>query len=270
VRPAVAVIGNLAVDVVDGGSPRIGGGAYHCARALRLLGVQALIVTKLGADQPPRLLHDLLALGLPVVSHQAGSTARFAHEYDGAQRTTALVELGEPWTPDDVRGWMARALAGVRWVHAAALARSDFGADTLAEVASGGRRLSFDAHGLVRAERTGPLEMDAAYDPALLDHLTALKLADDEAAHVLGGARRESLGELPIPEVLLTHGAHGSVIHADGEERRIEARPVAADPTGAGDAFAAAYAVGRVRGLPPYPAAVAASRLVEALLARGA
>ena len=44
-RP-VAVVGNLAIDIVEGAAERVGGGAFHCGRALRLLNTPARLVTK--------------------------------------------------------------------------------------------------------------------------------------------------------------------------------------------------------------------------------
>jgi sugar/nucleoside kinase (ribokinase family) len=266
VRAAVAVIGNLARDVVDGGAPRPGGGPFHCGRALRLLGVPAHIVTKLAPDDAGALLRGLLSLGVPVTWRAASSTAVFLLDYDGQSRTTTIGELGETWTPADVEGWVGRALRGVAWLHVAPLARSDFPVETLAALARG-RRLSLDAQGLVRPAHTGVLAPDREYDPRLLDYVTVLKLAEEEAEVVLDRVDRASIESLGVPEVLLTLGPRGSVLYADGREQRIRCNPVETNPTGAGDAFAAAYAVARSRGRPPYAAAVGATRLVEALLA---
>ena len=261
----MAVIGNLARDVVDGGRPRPGGGPFHCARGLRLLSTPAQIVTKLAAEDD-RLLHGLFALGVPVSWRPASSTSTFALDYVGQVRTTTLVELGEPWTPEDALGWVGRALVGVPWVHAAPLARSDFPAETVAALARG-RRLSLDAQGLVRPARTGVLDPDAEYDPAILEHLTVLKLAEEEAEVVLDRVDRASIEALGVPEVLLTLGPRGSILYARGEERRIRCHPVDRNPTGAGDAFTATYVAARAAGRPPFAAAVSATRLVVALLA---
>src|SRR5205823_623776 len=70
-----------------------------------------------------------------------------------------------------------------------------------------GRRLSFDGQGLVRPPRTGPLELDADYDPELLRHVSILKLAEEEAA-VLG-----DLSALDVPEIVVTHGTRGCHVH---------------------------------------------------------
>ena len=74
------------------------------------------------------------------------------------------------------------------WVHVAPLLRSDFPAETLAALARG-RRLSFDGQGLVRASEPGPLRLDADFDPAMLEHVQILKLAEEEA-EVVGASRQ--------------------------------------------------------------------------------
>src|SRR5262245_66042694 len=95
--------------------------------------------------------------------------------------------LGPSWTPADLRG-----LERADWVHVGALARSDFPAGTLAELARD-RRVSFDGQGLVRPARTGPLELDSDYDPEVLRHVAVLKLAE-EGARVLVGEPGEDAG----------------------------------------------------------------------------
>ena len=117
-----------------------------------------------------------------------------------------------------------QGLAGARWVHAGALARSDFPAETMAELARG-RRVSLDGQGLVRPARTGPLELDADFDPEVLRHVTILKLAEEEAEALLGGEPTEdALRELGVPEVLVTFGSLGSLVLANGQLERVDAR----------------------------------------------
>jgi hypothetical protein len=223
--PALAVVGNLSLDRVDGGPPRAGGAPFWAARALRVLGAPALVAVKCALEDRRVLAPPLVALGLPVVWLSGESTAAFSFRYSGDLREMVVDAVGSPWTAEDVRG-----LQRVRWVHVGALASSDFPAETLAELARG-RVVSFDGQGLVRPARTGPLELAVDAD------LDALR--------------------------------HVSLVLADGRLAHVPAQPVGGpvDPTGAGDAFSAAYLVARSSGHAPAAAARRATALVTGLLA---
>jgi sugar/nucleoside kinase (ribokinase family) len=260
VRP-LAVVGNLSLDRVDGGEPRAGGAPFHAARALRLLGRPAFIGAKAADDDRRLLLPPLVRFGLPVLWRSGSSTAAFSFSYEGDRRSMVVDALGPAWTVDDLRG-----LERADWVHVGALARSDFPASTLAALARG-RHLGLDGQGLARPDRTGPLALDADFDPAVLRHLSVLKLAEEEAFALVGWTDEEALRSLGVPEVVVTLGSRGSLVLA---ERRpltpVPVRPVETDPTGAGDAFFAAYLASRASGYAPVPSARRASAIVAALL----
>ena len=263
----LAVIGNLSRDVVAGGPPRPGGAPYYGARALRLLGVRSLIVTKCAEEHRSELVPPLVALGVPVTCKPAQATPAFSFDYDGDRRRMTVEALGDPWTAEDASGWVAEALAGAAWLHVGSLLRGDFPRETLAELARG-RRLSLDGQGLVRARRVGPLALDREFDRRVLDHVSILKLAEEEAVALVERTDASSLGSLGVPEILVTRGARGATVLADGAVVDVPARPVAtADPTGAGDVLAVAYLASRSAGSPPASAARRATALVAALLA---
>jgi sugar/nucleoside kinase (ribokinase family) len=248
----LAVVGNLSIDRIDGRPPRIGGGPYHAARALRLLSARGEVVTRCADADRRFLLPRLAALGLPLQLLPAMHTTAFTFAYDGETRTMSIDAIGDPWTPRDARAVDRR----VRWLHVAPLVRSDFPAETLA-VLGRGRRLLLDGQGLVRRPQVGPLALDDAFDPELLRHVTILKLAEDEAAIV---------GDVDVPERVVTLGSRGAIVYARGRETYVPAWPLARDPTGAGDAFAAAYLVSRAAGHAPAAAARRATSVVGASL----
>ena len=257
----LAVVGSVALDRVQGGPPRVGGGPYYAARALRSLHVRAVIVAKCAAPDRSRVLPPLAQLGFPLEWRDSAQTAAFSIEYDGDRRRMYMDAIADPWTRDEVR------LPGVRWVHVAPLARSDFPPETLSALARG-RRLSLDGQGLVRAARVGPLEVDADYDPALLRSVSILKLAEEEAELLVDGLHERALARLEVPEVLVTLGSRGCIVFHEGIAELVRASPVQnADPTGAGDSFAAAYLAARSRGTAPPAAARRACALVADLLA---
>jgi sugar/nucleoside kinase (ribokinase family) len=261
----LGVVGLVSLDRVDGGLPRLGGAPFYAAQALRVLGHPARLVTKLAPEDSGRGLH---ALGIPTEVGTAAKTISFRIENDSdGGRRLELEEPGDPWTIEDARGWVARALAGADWVHAGALTRADFPAETLALLARG-RMLSLDGQGLVRPSSVGPVEMDAAYDPAVLRHVALLKLSREEADALGLRLDDRSLGSLGVREIVVTLGGQGCVVYADGLAELVPTRRVdVADPTGAGDQFMAAYLAYRRGGHAPTSAARLASSLAGQLLA---
>jgi sugar/nucleoside kinase (ribokinase family) len=262
----LGVVGLTALDLVDGGPPRAGGAVYYAARVLRFLGHPAVVATKF-AEQDRTALAQLFSLGLPVETAPASSTISFRIDNEPGGRRMAIESLGDPWTPEEARGWVARALAGTDYVHAGALTQADFSPETLAALAAG-RILSFDGQGLVRRARKGNLVLDTDFDRELLQHVDILKL-DEEEADALGvGEDERSLASLGVPEVVVTLGHRGAIVYADGQAKHVSTRRLGGiDPTGAGDQFIAAYLSYRRRGHGPPSAARCANDAVYALLA---
>lgn len=218
------------------------------------------------AQSDAALLAPLQELGLPVVWRPSPATATFRLRYVHGVRETAIEALGAPWTVADARGWLGDALRDVDWVHAGATWRGEFPAETLAALARG-RRLSLDGSGLVRPGRLGPVQRDADFDRSVLAHVALLHLSEQEAAVLGVELHQRSLRALGVPEIVVTLGERGSVVLADGLAELVPARAVpGADPTGAGDAFTAAYIVHRRRGNGPVPAAAKATEVVHRLL----
>ena len=257
----VAVVGNLSLDLVDGAPPRVGGPPYYAARALAALGARAVVRAKSTEADRPLVLPPLEALGLPVEWRPGASTASYAFSYEGDRRLMDVRELGSPWSVEDVAGLDAE------WVHVGALFRGEFPAETLAALAETGVRLSFDGLGLVRPAETGPLVLRPEAQTAFLRYVSVLKLSEEEALALVGGLDEQPLSELGVPEVIVTLGSRGCIVVVEGQLFRVPADPLDVEPTGAGDAFAAAYVVERSRGNAPLQAAENATQLVHGLLA---
>ena len=198
------MIGPLSRDVVDGRERGIGGGPWYAGRALRALGQEAVVVAKCGEPERRSYLRRLASLGLPVSLAAAGETTSFSFRYDAEGHREMRVEaIGEPWSEGDDPD---SALRGVDWVHVAPLLRDDFSPERLERIARR-RRMLLDGHGLVRARRVGPLELDGDFDRELLRHVSVLKLAEEEAQAILGHGDLEELRGLGVPEVVVTFGA---------------------------------------------------------------
>ena len=261
--PRLAILGNAARDRIGGGEPRPGGCPPFAVGALRALGREGRVVTHLAPADAALFEPALAAPGVEVVVLPARETAAFAIAPDGEARSLVVEAVGEPWSPADA----ARA-GDAAWAHAAPLLRGDFPPETLAALARGGRRVSLDAQGLVRVRRRGPLRLDGGFDAGLLAHVTALKVAEDEAAVLApAGLGEEEAARLGVPELLLTLGSRGCVVFTPEGAVEVGARPVAGiDTTGAGDLFMAGYAAARCEGAAPAAAAARASALVARLL----
>jgi len=217
------------------------------------------VVTRSAEADRRVLTAPLAALGVPWTWREAPTTTTFEIVYDGEEREMSIGDPGSSWTLDD-----ARSVGRADWVQVGGLTRADFPAEVLAVLARD-HRLALDGQALVRPATTGRLVLDAEFDPKVLRHVTALKLNEEEV-EALGGEER--VAELDVPELLLTHGSTGALLVARGIREHIPVRRIdTADPTGAGDAFLAAYAWARAAGHRPVSAArhaaTTAARVLE-------
>jgi sugar/nucleoside kinase (ribokinase family) len=252
----IALIGNLSRDLQPGRPPRVGGGSFHGARALQRVRVPARVIARCAVDDRDELLPPLVRLGTPTRYVPGESTNTFSFSYDGDVRTMSIDALGDAWKPSDIP-----ELPSAPWVHVAPLARGEFPVETVAALARRGR-VSFDGQGLVRVPEVGPLRLDDDFDREILRHIWVLKLADEEA-EVLGDP-----AALGVREVVVTHGSRGSTIYCGGKSEYVPARHTGTDPTGAGDAFATSYIVGRNAGFSPTGSARRATAVVASMLSR--
>lgn len=263
--PGVTVLGNLAVDRIDGRPPSAGGCPTFAGLPLQAIGGGRIVTRAALADAP--LFDDVLqGSGVPVDLLAAASTSAFGLHYAGDHRAMTVDAIGPTWSPDDLDAAAIRT----EWVHVAPLLRTDFPASTLAALAARGHRVAYDGQGLVRAARLGPLRVDADFDSGVFEALSILKLADDEAPMLTGGApfdERHAVA-LGVPEIVVTYGSRGCDLFVDGERDHVPPAFAVSGvhATGAGDTFTVAYVGARARGDTPRAAAEAASQLVSELL----
>ena len=268
--PTVAVIGNLVRDVVAGAPPRPGGAVFYQASVFGALGhtEDVHLVTRCAPEDRELLVEPLDRFGLPVTWRPARETQSFSFHYEGERRVMDVVALGDPWTPDDIDGWVAQAIGDTSWIMLGALTRADFPPETLAALRRDGRQLLVDAQGLVRRGTLGPLVRDGQVPPESFASVRALKLNEAEATALVGGTEPADLRRLCVPEVVLTLGSHGALVVTAATADRVAATPIegTVDPTGAGDMFWVSYLVARSEGADPVEAARAASETTSRLL----
>ena len=176
---------------------------------------------------------------------------------------------GDPWTPEDARGWAARGLAAPTGSSSAA-SRAPTSRPRRSPQLARDRRL-LDRRPGARRARAAPARSSwtPSFDPEVLRHATRAQ------ARRGGGARRS-----PAPSSRRTlRGArrargrrHVRLARLAGRRRRAASSASAsdpshsADPTGAGDAYCVAYLDARATGHSPGSAARRASALVSGLL----
>lgn len=269
-RAELTLIGNVALDRVNRGPWTCGGCPAFAPYVFARLHARGMIYAAC-ADADVPMFRALVAGGSVAFRFmRAVATTRFELNYSGdygERRSMVLHTVGHAWTEADID----RLEIDSEWVHLAPLLRSDFSAAAVARLAARGHRVAYDGQGLVRVPRIGELTLDAWYDPEMLQHLTVLKLSEDETA-VLGAKRGreralESLSD--IPELLLTLGFRGAEIRVGGAVTHVAPDRVVegVQTTGAGDAFMIAYLIGRDRGLAPAAAATLGANVAAAMLA---
>ncbi len=253
----VGIVGQTARDLMsgpEGGAPveRLGGAPVYSARALRFAGHEPIVVAKGphldgAVNLPSRTMFvsrlELLAAGL---------------------RQT-IEATGDPFTAQEAVETIAPALADCRWVLLGGQTAGDFPPETIAALVDAGLRVIVDAQGLARGPHPGPVRL-RPFPLEALDGATAVKLNEDEARALGVGRDERALRRLGLPEVIVTLGERGALVIADGTSAFVEpTAPPFANPTGAGDSWAALYAAARGAGANPGAAAEQATHGVEAL-----
>ena len=163
VRP-LAVIGNLSRDVVAGGAPRIGGGPWHAARALRTLRPGATLFAQVRRAGAARL---------PAAAR--GDRARRRRSSPGGETTGVLHVVRRARHPDDDGRRDRRAVARAR---GAAGAPRDASSGCTSRRCSAATSTPQRSQRLARGRRhparragpraraaVGPLVLDADFDP---------------------------------------------------------------------------------------------------------
>lgn len=262
----VTVLGNLAIDRIDGAPQSPGGCASFAGVALEAADVHGRIVAM--AAERDHALFDSLSehLGPLLRILPADRTSSFRLDYvDVDHRQMSVDAIGPVWGEAEINA----ADPDTTWVHLAPLLRTDFTAGALVALDARGHRVVYDGQGLVRADRTGPLVLDRHFNPELLTHISVLKLAEDEAVIVADGEFDETVAaRLGVPEILVTFGSEGCDIYIEGSVTRVPAawRVEGVQTTGAGDMFTACYTANRAAGATTRDAVERASELVASEL----
>ncbi|MEV4555477.1 sugar kinase [Kitasatospora sp. NPDC049285] len=278
--PAVCLGESMAVllpdrpgpfEAVDAFRPSVGGAESNVAAALAALGVPAAWISRVGADGfGRRLTAELAAAGVDVsavavdphrptgvylketggsaLPYDLGAGSSRMHYYRAGSAASAL----SPALLDDPAA--AALLDRAPLLHLTGITPA-LSEDCLALVRAllarrrPGRLVSFDLNWRPALWR----RRDPAVLPELLDAADVLLLGADEAHDAFGtGSPAELRRRFPSPAVLVVKDSGHAVTALDrsgGSVAEPALRVDVVEPTGAGDAFAAGYLAGTLRGL---------------------
>lgn len=254
----VTGIGELLWDILPGGK-ELGGAPGNFAWHARALGMTGGVVSAVGDDEDGReILERLDRLGVHrdlVRVDPSHPTGRSTVSLDRAGVPTFHVHEDVAWDYIPFTEELARLAGEVDAVDFGTLGqRHRVSRETTRSFVS---RTRSDAVRLFDLNLRPPHYTKEVIEESLA-LATVLKLNEDELAilpRVFGwpGDREEILRRLAdtyeLEVIALTRGANGSVLYAEGRTSIHRGFPVrVADTVGAGDAFAAAVAVGTLRG----------------------
>ena len=243
----VCVIGHITKDIIRIGDTERempGGTAYYASIAMKSLGLNVAVVTKIG-KRDSSLLDNIESEQIPIFLGESFGTTTFTNIYlSGADERKQLVsEIATPFTLDDVEGIESKTF------HFGPLTRNDIPLEMLLSL-SNRSMVSLDAQGFLRSidQRSGEVIItDWEKKEEFLPFVNVLKVDEDEA-RVMSG--EEELEEMAVKlsrygpeEVIVTRGGKGSLIYCKSKLYWISsfAPRKLVDPTGCGDTYMAGY-----------------------------
>lgn len=258
----VCVLGHITKDLIRiPGKPdrqMAGGSAYYAALALKRLGLDVAVVTKVARADATSLLSALEDQGIALFNGETATTTVFENAYADPKLTSRrqrVRSIAEPFGPDDLDGIEARAF------HLGPLTGGELPISVLETARDRGEIISFDAQGMIRRVRDGVVELGTWSEiAAALRAVDILKVDDIEAEKLAAIADPEKaalrLARLGPKEVLVTFADRGSLVLSSDGPARVPAIPPArrVDATGCGDTYAAGYLFRRLEGAPPVEA----------------
>jgi sugar/nucleoside kinase (ribokinase family) len=243
--PDFLTIGHVTRDMHPDGTYSPGGTVTFAALTAYRLGSVAAIVTCGDGKLLEELPAELLEIGLTV--HPSSKTTTFANLYHQGFRTQYLLSRADQLQVEDVpESWRNASivlLGPLAQELSPALVRlfpRRLGAIIAATPQGWLRRWDLDG-------RVWPTPWIAAEE--ILPLLDVIILSHDDLLPFANGNRTDADAILThwskqVPILVATDGRHGATLFQNGNAEKFPAYPaIEADPTGAGDVFAAAFLV---------------------------
>jgi sugar/nucleoside kinase (ribokinase family) len=270
---AVAVVGSVTIDrnVCDDRTLlKVGGVPTYAGLTYRRHALSTWAVCNV-APADVAILSPLRMAGIQIVTGETQRTTRFVNRLRADRRTQHMPSFAAP-----IRHGQVAAVSGsVDCIHLGPLHPDDIEANVFERLNAGDALVVLDLQGLTRRSDRGRIvPAPARHLAAALRAASIVKTEQRELGVILDafdGGITTLMERFNLAEWVVTSGAQGGCIHVRGGRQYFyPAAPVdtAADPTGAGDVFLAAYTVARFRRRRSVPAAARqAARLSAAHIA---
>ncbi len=247
----VCVVGHVTKDIIRIGDTERempGGTAYFLPIALKSLGMNVSVITKIGKEETP-LLNKLEKEKIPVFLRESPRTTAFTNIYSREldNREQKVSDIALPFTTKDVENIHSRIF------HLGPLTKGDIPLDVLRSL-SERSKISLDVQGFLRSidQKSGKVRLTDWQEKEEALPLVSILKADEEEARVL--SQEEDLKGMAVKlsgygpeEVIITCGSKDSLIYSKGKFYSISSftpRKLA-DPTGCGDTYMAGYLFSR-------------------------
>jgi len=247
----VCIIGHVTRDIIRiEGKEKIlpGGTAYYSSIALKSLGLNVAVVTKVSYSDK-YLLNDLKKINIPVFLKITPKTTIFENIYDGYlnHRLQKVTSIATPFRVEDIPDISPRIF------HIGPLTKKDIPLEVLKLVAKRSI-VSLDVQGFLRdviKDSVKIKDWDEKYEA--LSNVDIIK-ANEMEARTLTGEKdmkkaAKKLSKLGPKEVIITLGSNGSLIYSKEKFYLIPPYPQGkvVDPTGCGDTYMAGYIYMRLK-----------------------
>jgi sugar/nucleoside kinase (ribokinase family) len=242
----IAVASHIALDTIDNEDGYLGGAACYCGLTCRQLGIDTLLVTKVGEDFPTDIRYYLKAKGLEIKHFEKCQTTRFHLKQSGYSREMYLLAKCVPLTLSDVKhtdvdGWIVSPIIDEVPKH------------VLREITQKNKFVMLDPQGYIR--KVNPSGLITSYEKVALDveGISAIRV-DNKELSVMGNMN---------PEFLISTATR--IIRMNQYQIRLN-HINAKDSTGIGDIMTAAFTCAYLKeGDPKWSICFAAGAIKAAL-----